>query len=136
MIALGDLHTHRIPNRLVFPAVAIEFLLLVAVCTASARWTPLGRSALAGALLVLFYGLFALTAAMGAGDVKFAALDGVVLGWIGWSALLLGVLAGLLLAFLTSVAMIAARRGGRRTEVAFAPAMYLGAAVVICCTVR
>ncbi len=66
---------------------------------------------------------------MGFGDVKLALALGAVLGWYGWGVLLLGTFAGFLLASLYGVALVAARRAGRKTAIPFGPFLLGGAFV-------
>jgi leader peptidase (prepilin peptidase)/N-methyltransferase len=86
------------------------------------------RAAIGGAILFLFYLVLALVhpAGMGLGDVKLSALLGALLAYISWSALIVGALAGFLLAALVGIAMIASRRGGLKTAIPFGPFMIVG----------
>lgn len=64
---------------------------------------------------------------MGGGDVKLAGVLGIALGWVGWSALAVGAVAGFVFGGLYGMLLLATRRAGRRTAVAFGPWMLLGA---------
>jgi leader peptidase (prepilin peptidase)/N-methyltransferase len=64
---------------------------------------------------------------MGFGDVKLALGAGAVLGWYGWSVVLLGTFAGFLLGAFYGGALVVARRAGRRTAIAFGPFLIAGA---------
>ena len=57
---------------------------------------------------------------------KLLGLLGLVLGWAGWGVLLTGVLLGLLAGAGTALALVAARRAGWRTPIAFGPPLLLG----------
>lgn len=128
-LAVIDARTHRLPNRIVLPAYPIGAAVLAAACVFGAPWSRLW-TALAGMLI-----LFAVYAAMrmlsgsglGGGDVKLAGVIGLVLGWAGWSALLIGVSAAFVLAGLFGAVLIASRRASRRTRIAFGPWMLAGA---------
>lgn len=104
-VALSDLHARRVSNR----------ALLVALCAGAIAlgtpWTGLPVSAaLIGGLLGLAALLpFHLMGWMGAGDVKFFAILGFLLGW--QSLLPIWVLASLL-AGIHAVAILLARRVG------------------------
>ena len=56
-----------------------------------------------------------------------AGLIGLVLGWIGVPQALLGVLAGFLVGGVVALVMLAGRRVGLRSHIAFGPAMLVGA---------
>jgi leader peptidase (prepilin peptidase)/N-methyltransferase len=70
-------------------------------------------------------------AGLGAGDVKLSAVLGLYLGWVSVDAVVLGIASGFVLGALFSLALIAIRRGNRRTKVAFGPWMLAGAWLVI-----
>jgi prepilin peptidase CpaA len=76
MVALIDLHTHRIPNELSATAAVLGL-----IAQASLSGAPGLLSALAGAAIVLAIFLpFYLLRAIGAGDVKAMATVGIFLG--------------------------------------------------------
>lgn len=130
-VVLGviDLRTHRLPNRLILPAYPVAVLLLGTAALVRDDAAALARALLAGAVLFAFYLLLRLVqpGGVGGGDVKLAGLIGILLGFAGWDALVVGLFAGFLGGGLYSVAAIAARRADRHTAVAFGPWMLLGA---------
>lgn len=65
------------------------------------------------------------------GDVKLAGVIGLVLGWVGWSALAVGALAAFLLGGLVGLALIVLGRARRSTGIPFGPWMLGGAWVGI-----
>ncbi len=65
------------------------------------------------------------------GDVKLAALLGLYLGWLGWTAVLLGALAGFVVQAVAALVLLAARRITLRGDLPFGPAMLIGAALVV-----
>ncbi|MBP2436349.1 hypothetical protein [Microbacterium amylolyticum] len=66
---------------------------------------------------------------MGGGDIKLAALLGLLLGWIGWGAVIVGAFAGFLVGSLVGITVIVARGGSRKTAFPFGPSMVVGAAI-------
>ena len=69
---------------------------------------------------------------LGMGDVKLAALLGLVPGLAGLGgACVLGAAAGFVVQAVFALALLAARRIGLRGELPFGPAMLLGAALAI-----
>jgi len=123
-----DVRTHRLPNAIVLPALGATTALLAASCLFGAPWSAFVRAVTAGIVLFLFFAAlrFVGRGAMGGGDVKFAALVGLVLGWGGWSAVLAGVLAAFLLGGLVGLALILARRADRTTRIPFGPFLAAG----------
>jgi leader peptidase (prepilin peptidase)/N-methyltransferase len=68
---------------------------------------------------------------MGFGDVKLSGVLGLYLGWLGWGVWAVGLFLGFLFGGLFGVALIALRRGGRKTAVPFGPFMLLGVLVAV-----
>jgi leader peptidase (prepilin peptidase)/N-methyltransferase len=64
---------------------------------------------------------------MGFGDVKLAGLLGLYLGWLSWSSVVVGTLAGFLFGGLVGAALLVARKAGRKTAIPFGPYMLAGA---------
>jgi len=132
-LAAIDLDLRTLPNRIVLPSYPVLAVLLVpAALTADDGWR-LVRAGLAGLAAFSFFLALALAYpdGMGYGDVKLAGLLGLVLGYLSWAAVLLGVFAGFLLGALFSVGLIASRRGGRKTAVPFGPFLIAGTLVGI-----
>lgn len=132
-LALIDLDTQRLPDAIVLPSIAVVAVLLSLAALLAGELEPLLRAALGGAVLFAFYWLLAFLrpGGMGGGDVKLAALVGLVLGWMGWGALIVGAFSAFLLGGLFGVALLLRHRAGRRTAIPFGPWMLLGAAVGI-----
>ncbi|HMM82204.1 MAG TPA: prepilin peptidase [Terrimesophilobacter sp.] len=132
-LALIDLDTRKLPNRLVVPSIAIVGILLALVSFATGDWFALLWAIVAGAALFLFYFLLVVIypSGMGFGDVKLAAVVGLALGYLGWGSLLVGAFAAFLLGGIFSVVLLATRRATRKTGIPFGPWMLLGAWVGI-----
>jgi leader peptidase (prepilin peptidase) / N-methyltransferase len=134
-VVLGavDLASHRLPDRVTFPAYAVCGAALVVDAAVLGSWPSLLRAILAaGAAFTLSAGVAAIVPeGLGYGDVKLLGLLGLVLGWAGWGVLLAGVLLGLLTGALVSVALMAARRAGWRTALPFGPPLLVGAVLAL-----
>ncbi len=133
VLALVDLRTHRLPNRLTLPAYPIIAALLAAAALASGQYGSLLRALLgAAAVLGAFAALHLLRPrGMGMGDVKLAGTMGAALGWISWSAVLVGTFLGFALGAVVGVALIAGGRANRSTPLPFGPFMLVGAWLAI-----
>ncbi|GAB2626409.1 hypothetical protein GCM10027270_11800 [Nocardioides ginkgobilobae] len=135
-LAFVDWHTRLLPSRLVLPATGL-LLLVVAV-----EWAVTGDRddplrAVLGLLVArsLFWVLwFVHSAGMGFGDVRLAALLGLVLAHAGWAELAVGVYAPFLLFAVPGVVLALVRRdrGLLRVAYPFGPFMVLGALVGLC----
>lgn len=128
-----DAQTHRLPNRIVLPTLAAS-LALVGV---DALVTQRG-GALVGAFagMLLLGGFYLVLRAMsrggiGGGDVKLAALIGLVLGWHGWQVLMIGAASAFVLGAVYALVLMAIRRANRSTRIAFGPWMIIGAVLGI-----
>lgn len=130
-LTLIDLDVRRLPDAIVLPSWGVGLVLLTLAAWnpgGDPAWGPLVRAML-GALAMgasYFLILFAYPRGMGFGDVKLAVLLGLYLGWVGWSAVVVGWFAGFLIGGLVGVVMLLTRRAGRRSELAFGPWMLVG----------
>ena len=126
-----DADVHRLPDGLVLPAYPV-LLVLVAVATLGAgEWQPLVRALVCAAALYALYFVLALVSpgSLGFGDVKLSGLIGLVLGWLGVGAVVMGTVAGFVVGGVVALVMLAGRRVGLRSHIAFGPAMLVGAFV-------
>lgn len=126
-LALTDLRTRRIPNR-VLGAASVGVAACGAVSVIAGAHP--GRLAWAAAAAAL-YGVAALTlwryapgGSLGGGDVKLAPLVGFAAGWAGAEAAFVWTPIGIAVA--SMCALVWAHRRGRRT-LAFGPVLLAGA---------
>jgi leader peptidase (prepilin peptidase)/N-methyltransferase len=133
LLAVVDLQHQLLPNRVVRPALVGGALLLLAAAAATGAWGDLARAMLGAVALFAAFLALALVSpgGLGMGDVKLAALLGLYLGWLGWGAVLAGGVASFLVQAAVAVALLAARRVRRDSELPFGPAMLVGAALVM-----
>jgi leader peptidase (prepilin peptidase) / N-methyltransferase len=123
-IAWFDLRTHRAPNRITYPATLLALAGSLTLGWESALSSLVGGLAAFGVFLVI---ALLGRGAMGYGDVKVAALAGVLVGIKGFLPLLLVThLAGAIFA----AAALGLRLRRRGDEAAFTPFLLLG--VVAC----
>ena len=129
VLTVIDLDTRRLPHSITGSAFVICFALLTVACTLGADWAHLLRAAAGAGVLFGFYTLLRLARpdGMGGGDVRLAAVAGLMLAWLGWSSLAVGAFAAFLLGGVFGIALIVARRAGRRTAVPFGPWIVAGA---------
>ena len=132
-LAAIDLEHRRLPNAIVLPSYPVLAALLTLASAITGDWWALGRAAIGGlALFLFFFGLaFVYPAGMGMGDVKLGGLVGGVLAYMSWAALVIGAFAGFLLGALVGGALLATRRAGRKTAIPFGPFMIAGALLAL-----
>jgi len=125
-LALIDLDTRLLPNRITGPA-AIVAIALGLLLDPSGEVERVVAGAAAGGFFLL--AALAYPRGMGMGDVKLAGVMGLYLGRDVAAALLVGLLAGVVVG-----GMIMARKGvkeGRKTAVPFGPFLALGGVVAV-----
>jgi leader peptidase (prepilin peptidase)/N-methyltransferase len=134
-VVLGavDLASHRLPDRVTFPAYVVCGAALLVDAAVLGSWTALVRALLAAAAAFAVSAAAAAVAreGLGFGDVKLLGLLGLLLGWAGWGVLLAGVFLGLLTGALAALALLAGRRAGWRTPVPFGPPLLVGAVLAL-----
>lgn len=128
-----DARTHRLPNRIVLPTLAVLVVLVTVEALALGDGGRLVRALLGGLALGAFYALLHLSSrqGMGGGDVKLAAVIGLVLAWHGWGSLVLGAAGAFVLGALHALVLMSLGRADRRTRIAFGPWVILAAALAI-----
>ena len=132
-ISVIDLDHYIIPNRVIYPTLAVTIPLLVVAAAADGSWDHLRNAAIGGVagFAVLLAIHVAVPRGMGFGDVRLAGVIGMMLGWLGLRYLFLGLFLAFLLASIIGVALIAARLRSRKDAVPFGPFMALGAVLAV-----
>jgi leader peptidase (prepilin peptidase)/N-methyltransferase len=133
VLTVIDLEHQRLPNRIVYPTYAAGLVLLALAAAVDSAWPAYLRGLTAMALLYVLFLLLALVSpgALGFGDVKLAGLLGLYLGYLGAGRLALGLAAGVLLGAVAALALLAARRAGWRTQLAYGPALLAGSVLAV-----
>ncbi len=128
-----DLEHRIVPNRIIYPVLGISVPLLVALALADGAPVALARAAIGGAaaFAVLFLIHLIQPQGMGFGDVRLAGLIGVYLGWLSLGDVAAGLVLGFVLAAVVGIGLMAGGKAGRRSRVAFAPFLALGAMVAV-----
>lgn len=131
-----DARTHRLPNRIVLPTLGALIVLVIAEALVTVDAGRMLRALLGALVLGAFYAVMHLASrqGMGGGDVKLAAVIGLVLAWHGWWTLLLGAAAAFLLGALFALVLMLLKKASRSTRIAFGPWMILGAVLAISVT--
>lgn len=129
LLAVVDLRCLRLPDPLVALLAAVTVLPLSVGALATGAPDRLGRAALAALLSGVIYLIIAVLpgAGLGLGDVKLAAVLGFTLGFVGWPALAVGLLAPHLINGPIALILLATRRAKRRTALPLGPALLAGA---------
>jgi leader peptidase (prepilin peptidase) / N-methyltransferase len=133
VLGVIDLRQKLLPNRLLLPGTAVTAALLTLAAALDDAWPDLLRALLGGGVsfAVLLVMALLVPTGLGMGDVKLAALLGLVLGWLGWEAVLLGFFLGFVLQAVLGLVLLATRRAGRSTELPFGPALLTGTLLAV-----
>ena len=129
VIAIIDLERQLILNWLAYPAIVIALGLSI-FASPQALAPAISDAAIGG---VIGFGVFLLIAllsrgGLGWGDVKMAALMGIMLGWrSALVAFFLAIIAG----GLTAIALLATHTRGRKQAIPFGPFLALGAMLAL-----
>jgi len=132
-LALVDLDTKKIPNRMLLPGLVVGLVLLAIGSGIDGTWPEFARGVGAGAA---YFGGFLVVALIlprgfGMGDVKLAALLGLFAGYRSWGAVALSVFAAVAIGGVVSIALLALGRADRKSTVPFGPSLVLGSWVAI-----
>lgn len=132
-LSVIDWHTRLLPRVLVLPATGLAVALVAAVGLATGELDALVRALLGMVAVRSFFWLlwFIRSAGMGFGDVRLAAIVGLVLGWEGWGALAIGVWVGFTCFALPGLVLAIVRRDRSLMKKPFpyGPFMVVGALV-------
>jgi leader peptidase (prepilin peptidase)/N-methyltransferase len=129
-LAAIDLDVMRLPDKIVLPSYLVALVLLAPAVIAEHSWHAAARGLIAAVVLWIAFELISLFG-MGRGDVKLAPLLGLYLGWLGWSAVAIGMFAAFLLGGVLGVALMVTRLATRKTRVPFGPYLLAGAFLAV-----
>lgn len=132
-ISAVDLELFIVPNRILYPTLAMAAPLLVVAGAIGDDWSSVRTAAIGGALgfgLLLVIHLVS-PAGMGFGDVRLAGLLGMIVGWLSVGHVLVALFLGFLLAAVLGVGLILFGIKGRKDKVPFGPFLAAGAILAI-----
>ncbi|MCP3938305.1 MAG: prepilin peptidase [Actinomycetia bacterium] len=131
LIALSgiDIDTRKIPNRLLYPAVAAAIVLLGGGALLDSAADRLLWAAAGAALgfTILFAIWFIAPGGMGYGDVRLSGYIGLHLGYFGLGHVALGLFVGFLLGAVVGVVLMAVGGRSRKSAIPFGPFLAAGA---------
>jgi leader peptidase (prepilin peptidase) / N-methyltransferase len=133
VLTLVDLAEKRLPNAVVFPTLGAVAVLLVPATWATGTWLSLLWALGGAAAMFAVYFLLALISpsSMGMGDVKLALVVGLLLGWFGLNAWLIGLLGAFVVGGVIALIALALRRVTLRGSIPFGPSMLAGALIAV-----
>lgn len=137
LLAVIDWKVQRLPTRLVYATLAGVGAGLVFAALVERNWQSLATAIVGGVLMAnAFFLVWLVTTRMtgmamiGFGDVRLAAVLGLLLGWYGLPTVLYGVLAGHALALLVAV-VACVRERKVVVRYSFGPPLIAGTLAVV-----
>jgi leader peptidase (prepilin peptidase)/N-methyltransferase len=132
-LSVVDWHTRLLPRVVVVPATLAAIAVVTAVGLATDQREALVRALVAMVAVRSFFWVlwFVRSAGMGFGDVRLAAPVGLVLGWVGWGAVTIGVWTSFVAFVVPALALALVRRDRLmlKKSFPFGPFMVVGALV-------
>ena len=128
-LALIDVDVQRLPDAIVLPSYLVGLALLLLRSGLGAAGP--GAAGHGGAVGLLLPAGADPSGWHGYGDVKLAGLLGLYLGWLGWSAVLVGTFAGFVFGGLVGAGLLVTGRATRKSAIAFGPYMLAGAMLAL-----
>lgn len=129
-LAFIDARHRRLPDLLTLPSYPAALLLLGVAAPfvpSGGRHLVYGLIGMAAVWLFFVLQAFIYPAGIGWGDVKLSGVIGLYLGWFGIGAVLTGIIGGYLLAAVTGIGLIVARRATRKSQIPFGPFLLASA---------
>lgn len=135
-LALIDLDHKRLPNVLTLSTYGVVLVGFAVTAAVQGEWRLFVQAVLGGIALAGAYALLAtlVPAGMGWGDVKLALSLGTVLGWYGWSYVVVGGFGAFVLGALVGVAAMLVGKAGRKSALPFGPFMIAAAMLALVVT--
>ena len=126
-LAMIDLDTHTLANKVLLPAYPVAAVLLTAAALVAGEPDRLLTAIVGSAALFGLYLALALISpgGMGLGDVKLAGVVGLYLGYLGWAPLIVGAFGAFLFGGMFGLLLLVTRKAKRRSSIPFGPWMLL-----------
>jgi leader peptidase (prepilin peptidase)/N-methyltransferase len=125
LLVATDLAAHEIPHRIMWPGMLALVVSLLIAAGIEGSWARFGIALATGAVIALVYFVIAWfgKGQFGIGDVSLSLFFGTFLGWLGLPYALVGALGAFLVHVPVTIAVLIARRAGRKAELPFGPSL-------------
>jgi leader peptidase (prepilin peptidase)/N-methyltransferase len=125
LLIATDIAAHEIPHKIMWPGMLALVVGLLAAAAIEGSWARFGIALLTGVVIAVVY--FAVAwfgkGQFGVGDVSLSLFFGTFLGWLGLPYALVGAVGAFLVHVPVTIAVIIARRAGRKAELPFGPSL-------------
>jgi leader peptidase (prepilin peptidase) / N-methyltransferase len=128
-----DVRLGILPRSIVYPTLGALAVGLLGAAAVDHQWRSLLHAGIGGVgSFVVFFGLWwVYPKGIGLGDVRVAGLMGAGLAWFGFGQLYVGFLAAFGIGAVVGLALMLRHGTGRKTRLAFGPALCAGTAIGI-----
>ena len=125
LIVGTDLAAHEVPHKIMWPGMGLLVAGLVLAAAIEGSWSRLGAALLTGIVIAVVYFVIAWfgKGQFGIGDVSLSLFFGTFLGWLGLPYALVGAFGAFLVHVPVTIAVLLARRAGRKAELPFGPSL-------------
>jgi len=129
LLVVTDLAAHEIPHKIMWPGMLALVASLLIAAAIEGSWARFGVALATGAVIALVYFVIAWfgKGQFGIGDVSLSLFFGTFLGWLGLPYALVGALGAFLVHVPVTIAVLIARRAGRKAELPFGPSLIAAA---------
>lgn len=133
VLAVIDMQTRRIPNRLTYPLTPALLVLLLGAALLEGTPGSAMRAVICGLIAFALLLVLALInpRGMGMGDVKLAGFIGLGLGYLGWGHLWVGLFLGFFGGGVIAALLLALRLRTRKDHIPFGPWLAIGALLAL-----
>jgi len=125
LLVATDIAAHEIPHRIMWPGMLALVVGLLVAAAIEGSWARFGIALLTGVVIAVVY--FAIAwfgkGQFGIGDVSLSLFFGTFLGWLGLPYALVGAVGAFLVHVPVTIAVLIARRAGRKAELPFGPSL-------------
>jgi leader peptidase (prepilin peptidase)/N-methyltransferase len=127
LLVATDLAAHEIPHKIMWPGMLGLVVALLLAAAIEGSWARFGVALLTGVAIALVYFVVAWfgKGQFGIGDVSLSLFFGTFLGWLGLPYALVGAVGAFLLHAVVTIAVLIARRAGRKAELPFGPSLIV-----------
>lgn len=128
-----DAQTRRLPNKAIALIATVEVVGFAVAAAQEDAWEDWRRSLIVGmvALCVALAVYLVSRGGLGEGDVKFALIVWMPLGWLGWGAAFGGYLVAAFVATVWAIVASVSQRKTRKVSIPLGPSLALGSIVTI-----
>lgn len=125
LIVGTDLAAHEIPHKIMWPGMLALVIGLLAAAAIEGSWARFGIALATGVVIAVVYFVIAWfgKGQFGIGDVSLSLFFGTFLGWLGLPYALVGAFGAFLVHVPVTIAVLLARRAGRKAELPFGPSL-------------